>query len=134
MAIRMAEAGAMLHEDRLGKMWLLSLEKKKALAQPKSRRAAFFYPRRSCQKYGPRLLTMWHGKRMGDNKHKLKQDRVKLDIKRNFSTVRTVKHCNRGPGWLCNIRSWKLSIASWIKPCPTLSDPRAAPALSSSLD
>lgn len=44
MAIRMAEAGAMLHEDRLGKMWLLSLEKKKALAQPKSRRAAFFYP------------------------------------------------------------------------------------------
>lgn len=72
-------------------------------------------------------------KRVGDNKHKLKQERVKLDIKRNFSTVRTVKHCNRGPGWLCNIRSWKLSIASWIKPCPTLSDPRAAPALSSSL-
>lgn len=36
MAARMAEAGAMLHEERLGKMWLFSLEKKRLRHNPRA--------------------------------------------------------------------------------------------------
>jgi len=34
---------------------------------------------------------MWHGRRMKASKHELKQGRFKLDIKRKFFTVRTIK-------------------------------------------
>lgn len=51
--------------------------KKKVLGRPNSRRAAFLYP---YQEDGAKLLTMWHGRRMRENKHKLKQERFKLDI------------------------------------------------------
>lgn len=41
---------------------------------------------------GARLFTVVHGRKMGDNRHSLKEVRFRLDIRKNFFTMLTDRH------------------------------------------
>lgn len=53
---------------------------------------------------------------MRDDKHKLKQKSVRLDIRRNFFPVSAVRQWTSCQERLCHLCPWKFSRHDWTQP------------------
>lgn len=58
---------------------------------------AFLYLKVSCKKDGDRIFSKTCCNRTTGKSFKLKESKFTLDIRKNFLTIRVVKHCNRFP-------------------------------------
>ncbi|KAK4831657.1 hypothetical protein QYF61_018624 [Mycteria americana] len=79
------------YEERLRELVLFSLEKRRLCGDLI---VAFQYAKRAYKKDGERLFTRACGGRTRGNGFKLKEGRFRLDIRKNFFTMRVVKHRN----------------------------------------
>lgn len=73
---------------------------------------------------GVGLLTVVRGGRLTDNRHKVKQERVRLNLGRHFFPMKTVS--GRGcPERLSSLRPQRFLSPNWMKPWEAWSDLRA---------
>jgi len=82
------------YKDRLRKLGLFSLEKRRLRGD---HRAAFQYLKEAYRKNGEGLFTRVCSDRTRGNGCKLKEGRFRLDIRKNFFTMRVVKPWHRLP-------------------------------------
>ncbi|KFO76560.1 hypothetical protein N303_11455, partial [Cuculus canorus] len=82
------------YKDRLRELELFSLEKRRLRGDLV---ATFQYLREGYRKAGEGLFLKACGDRTRGNGYKLESSRFKLDIRRNFFTMRVVRHWNRLP-------------------------------------
>jgi len=85
-------------EERLRELGIFSLEKR---GQQGDLRAAFQYLKGAYKKDGENVFSRACCDSTGGNGFKLREGRFRLDIRKNFFTVRVMKHRNRLPreGW-----------------------------------
>jgi len=80
------------YEDRLKELGLFSLEKRRL---QDDLIAAFQYMKGAYRKDGEGLFTRVCSDRTRQNSRKLKEGRFRLDIRKKFFTMRTMKHWTR---------------------------------------
>jgi len=81
-------------EERLRALQLFSLEKRRLQGDLV---VAFHYLQRAYKKDGDKLFSRACCNRTGGNGFKLIKGRFRLDIRKNFFTMRVVKHWHRLP-------------------------------------
>lgn len=80
-----------------------------------------------------RRQALYSGGKMRDSRQGLKEKRFRLDIRKFFLLMRTVKHRRIGEGCadrLCKLHLWRFPRSDWTQTRTTWSDLVADPALS----
>ena len=90
------------YEDRLRELRLFSPEKRRLRGDLI---AAFQYLKRAYRKVGEGLSVRAGSDRMRENAFKLKEGRVRLDIRKKFFSVRVMRHWNWLPSEVVNAPS-----------------------------
>jgi len=82
------------YEESLRELGLFSLEKSRLRGDLSK---VFQYLKETCKKDGDKLFSRACCGRKKGHGFKLKEGRFRLAIRKNFFTMRVVKHCNRMP-------------------------------------
>jgi len=82
------------YEERLRELGLFNLEKRRVQGDLT---AAFQYLKGTCKKHGDKLFSRACCNRTRSNGFKLREGRIRLDIRKKFFTWRMVKHWSRLP-------------------------------------
>jgi len=82
------------YEERLGELGLFSLEKRRLRGDL---RTSLSVPEGACRKDGENTFSRACCDRTRSSGFKLREDRLRLDTRKKFFTVRVVKHWHRLP-------------------------------------
>ena len=99
------------YEERLRELGLLTMEKRRLRGDLI---VAFQYLKGTYKQEGEWLFPSVYSDRTNGNGLKLRQGRVRLDIRRNFFTLRVLKHWKSCPRRLRMPHPWRHSRPGWL--------------------
>jgi len=106
------------YEERLRELGLFSLKKRRLRGDLKN---AYKCSKGRCQEDGARFFSVVPSDRTRGNGHKLRHRKFRLNMRKNFFTVRVMEPWNRLPGGAGESPSLEILKPAWTWSCVTCS-------------